>query len=738
MPTLRSATLILILPAFFTGCATTAGVSPNIRTVASVGDKTLPVVTGEPGSSVRTEVATPDRPRRNQSRISGRVVDDQGEPMANVKVRVAVDNSAAGKLISTKTDATGGFTLQNVKAGKSYTIIAEDDTEGLVGRAEAEASDTDVRINLFAAGSKKVAKKSGVSPISDREPLEDEEEPAAPVRTKKSKINLEDIDAPPAVEAEALNDDPAEKPRNSMARTNDQAVSRTTARWRAAPAKGSGTTKPEANAGEEEPTGDVNEEPSGEAPEKSASSQDEPLDDDGVDPLPPAREPKKSRGGSSPPDEGEPQASAVEKAAPVAAVEPSPAQEPAPGNTGGQLVSAPPEEMPLPPAEGTPETPVADSGLLPNVQEALPSAVVAAPALTEAQPLPEVNGKAKPLVINPAGSSIDDLEKLVEAAPAAPAPDAPAGDAQAPAVASAAPAPAEADPFETAQPAEGDSQFAPAAAAEAVADSGAAADAMKESPTDALKDAEDPAAKPRKRATWGQITASAPKPKPTSGTMTLVSSGEGRPRLSTLPTYGGRSINQLRSTAPAQPQTQAAASAPAQTEAQPTATTDARTYCDWDPKQRRLKDFRLPNLEGRLVRFQDIDTDLVLLDFWGTWCKPCIRTVPKLVEIQTKLGGKRLTVVGIACEQGAPQDQVQKVAKEAKRLGINYPILMSGLDGPCPLQEALDITALPTLIVVDRQGRIVWRDQGATPNTLTRLTRFLSPEIQASNAIRRY
>jgi thiol-disulfide isomerase/thioredoxin len=163
---------------------------------------------------------------------------------------------------------------------------------------------------------------------------------------------------------------------------------------------------------------------------------------------------------------------------------------------------------------------------------------------------------------------------------------------------------------------------------------------------------------------------------------------------------------------------------------------NTRPECEYDDRLRRIIDFRLPDLNGKPVRFQEIDSDLVLIDFWGTWCQPCIRSIPHLVELQQRMG-KRLTVVGIACEADAPQASSAKVSETVRRLKVNYPVLLSRNDGSCPLQEALHIQAFPTMILVDRQGRVLWRDQGATPATLARLDRIISSTPKADET-RRY
>ncbi|MEJ7638488.1 MAG: TlpA disulfide reductase family protein [Singulisphaera sp.] len=162
---------------------------------------------------------------------------------------------------------------------------------------------------------------------------------------------------------------------------------------------------------------------------------------------------------------------------------------------------------------------------------------------------------------------------------------------------------------------------------------------------------------------------------------------------------------------------------------------EIKTFCRYDAKNRRIRDFLLPDLEGRPVQFRDLDADLVLIDFWGTWCEPCVKSVPHLVELQERLGPARLKVVGIACEKGTGKGRAVNVAQTAAQLGINYPILLSSMDGPCPLQEALHVQAYPTMILVDRQGQILWRDQGSAPITLARLDRVIASSTAGNSEV---
>jgi hypothetical protein len=87
--------------------------------------------------------------------------------------------------------------------------------------------------------------------------------------------------------------------------------------------------------------------------------------------------------------------------------------------------------------------------------------------------------------------------------------------------------------------------------------------------------------------------------------------------------------------------------------------------------------------------------------------------------------------VGIACEQGSNAEKLAQVNQMIRDQGINYPILMSRMDSDvCPVQEALRIEAFPTLILVDREGHILWRDQGASRATLAKLDKVVVTAMQ--------
>jgi thiol-disulfide isomerase/thioredoxin len=159
--------------------------------------------------------------------------------------------------------------------------------------------------------------------------------------------------------------------------------------------------------------------------------------------------------------------------------------------------------------------------------------------------------------------------------------------------------------------------------------------------------------------------------------------------------------------------------------------------CTYDARHRRLEQFTMSDLDGKEVRLADLDADLILIDFWGTWCAPCLKAMPELVALQQEFGPAGLAVVGIAYEQGDPADWPKQIADATASFGVNYRLLMAEADGkPCPLRAALQVQVFPTLVLIDRQGQVLWRDQGATPANMRRMRRIIEAKLKTNLAVR--
>jgi len=627
---------LLILPLCMFGCSQNWTVrkppGDDVKTVASVGDNSLPIRSGTPDSSVRAQDTEPIIPTPSRGRISGRVYDERGQPVPSAKVRLAVGGESGGKAVSAVTDRSGAFTLRGLRPGSSYTVIAEYEGENglMTGRVEAEAPDIDVRIGLQrrAADGDDVRTtirpaRPNVAPISNVEDS-DEAENAGPLSARTGRDDVE----PPAPEAEALRgNDSGSRPAPQISTSagssgkssgwtqGHRSVNRSAAGQGGASGSGSG---------------------SAEGSSRTSRAPQETDGDDEVNPLPPALEPEKV-GSTLEPEDAPDHSIALARGR---------------ASSQGQRRRA----------SATRSTPAvaADAGLDDDR---------AAPDQFAPQPLPQgvVAGARS---VEPDGyaplrmSDPDALSRKPASSPRQATRDLQEPSASLPPRPGRAAAPAE--------------------------------------PT---------------RPTWGEL-AFKKEPIPLDESLQKVSRD-----LSVKGTRGGADEG-LKAAAKT-----AASSAPGLA----ALATGTKVTCQFNPEERRLVDFRLPDVQGRMVSFRDFDADLILLDFWGTWCAPCRKSVAHLIEIQQTLGGKKVQVVGIACERTPAKDRAANVARSLKERKINYPVLISSMDGTCPVQDAFQIQFYPTLVLVDRQGRVLWREQGATDVTLARMDRFILKNLNRTS-----
>lgn len=112
-------------------------------------------------------------------------------------------------------------------------------------------------------------------------------------------------------------------------------------------------------------------------------------------------------------------------------------------------------------------------------------------------------------------------------------------------------------------------------------------------------------------------------------------------------------------------------------------------------------DFFLPTLadDGRPVRLSDYRGKKVLLNFWATWCGPCVREVPDLAEVHAELGaaGANFEMLSITADDPAT---VRRFAREHE---IHYPIVF---DPRGEAHELYKVSLFPTMVWIDEEGRV--------------------------------
>ena len=127
-------------------------------------------------------------------------------------------------------------------------------------------------------------------------------------------------------------------------------------------------------------------------------------------------------------------------------------------------------------------------------------------------------------------------------------------------------------------------------------------------------------------------------------------------------------------------------------------------------------DFTLDTVSGEETILSDLKGKVVILDFWATWCGPCMQSIPELVRLQKKYSDKDLVVLGVSMDTAA-QASDEELKKFIRKFGINYPVMRD--DGVVSKSYFGDSDiGIPTMYVINREGKIVNIIDGFTPGKL--------------------
>ncbi len=123
---------------------------------------------------------------------------------------------------------------------------------------------------------------------------------------------------------------------------------------------------------------------------------------------------------------------------------------------------------------------------------------------------------------------------------------------------------------------------------------------------------------------------------------------------------------------------------------------------------KKRPDFAHQAIDGNPVSAADFDGQVWLVNFWATWCKPCVEEMPMLSQLHAKKSGTGLQVVGIAL------DDPDRAKNFASGLAIDYPILVGQADVVLTGRRYGNSTGLlPFSVLIDADGIVRWAQLGA-------------------------
>lgn len=117
--------------------------------------------------------------------------------------------------------------------------------------------------------------------------------------------------------------------------------------------------------------------------------------------------------------------------------------------------------------------------------------------------------------------------------------------------------------------------------------------------------------------------------------------------------------------------------------------------------RRPRPDFSLPNLQGERISIGRWDGDVVLVNFWATWCPPCRKEIPAFIEVLERYQDRGFQIVGVAI------DDPESVKAFVDDLGARYPQLIGEMDAiEVSRQYGNRHGTLPFSVLIDREGMI--------------------------------
>jgi peroxiredoxin len=110
----------------------------------------------------------------------------------------------------------------------------------------------------------------------------------------------------------------------------------------------------------------------------------------------------------------------------------------------------------------------------------------------------------------------------------------------------------------------------------------------------------------------------------------------------------------------------------------------------------RAPDFSVSNLDGQAFRLADLKGKRVIINFWATWCVPCLSEIPDFIKLRAETSPANLVILGMSTDDAATQRTF------AQRNGVNYPLAVLQ-SVPSPYRDTIEI---PVTMVIDRNGVI--------------------------------
>lgn len=132
--------------------------------------------------------------------------------------------------------------------------------------------------------------------------------------------------------------------------------------------------------------------------------------------------------------------------------------------------------------------------------------------------------------------------------------------------------------------------------------------------------------------------------------------------------------------------------------------------------------FTLQDLDGKNIRLSDFRGKVVVVDFWATWCKPCIAEVPNFSKLYRNFkDNDNFVMFAIANESGSADE----IRESMEDIGIDYPVIV----GNTETVRDFGVPGYPTTFVIGKDGTIVLRLIGSQPDLYETVAKEVTKQL---------